>query len=366
MSANESGVAMASLSDDDIDSLMKQLRIIDEHLSDTKNTELCINRPHELWTETSEGWTRHLIEDITYNWCLNLAKLIANRTEQSMRNSPLLGATLPTGERIQIAVPPAVKQGTVSITIRKPGSTVKEFNEFVAEGAFEKTRIVQQYALTEEERTRIEADLADEEIELLKLLRGREFEDFFKLAIQEKKTIVISGSTGAGKTTLANSLLEFIPKDERILTVEDTPEAKLPEDMNAVNMFYSKGDQGTMRLTPKDIFECNLRQRPDRVLPAELRGDETFFFVQNVLNSGHGGSLTTLHSNSTKLAFLRLSLMIKSSPEGKGLDRHDILEMLYQLIDIVIQIRVVKVNGKKKRVITEIYYDPAFARKQMG
>jgi type IV secretion system protein VirB11 len=295
---------------------------------------------------------------------MDLAKLIANRSDQSIKEStPLLGATMPDRERIQIAIPPAVAAGTVSITIRKPGVLVKSLEQFVEEGAFAATRLVHSVSMTPDERQRIEQELPEEDRELLELLRNKKFGEFIARAVREKKNIVISGSTGAGKTTLANAVLEYIPEDERIITVEDTPEARLPEGMNVVNMFYSKGGQGKAKVTPKDVFECNLRQRPDRVLPAELRSDETFFFVQNVLNSGHGGTVTTLHSNSSRLAFLRLSMMIKTSPEGRDLDRHDILEMLYQLIDIVIQIRAVKVDGRKTRRVTEIYFDPAFAHR---
>lgn len=354
-------------SEEEVDSLRFQLTELFPFLDDPQNTEIVINKPSEVLVENRNGWVTHNVPAITHKWCEDLARLIANRTKQTIkRESPMLSATLPTGERIQVVIAPAVTAGTTSVTIRKPNSFVKPFKDFIADGTFENARLVQSILLNEEERRTLEADLPDEDKQLLELLRKKDYEAFIRLAVLERKNMVISGSTGAGKTTLSNAILEFLPPDERIITAEDTPEIRLPPGLNVVNMFYSKGGQGVAKVTPKDIFESCLRMRPDRVLPAELRGDETFYFVQNVLNSGHPGTLTTVHSNSTKLCFLRLSMMIKSSEEGRGLDREDILEMLYQLIDVVIQIKKVRIGGQAKRLVTEIYYDPAFARKQMG
>lgn len=342
-----------------------QCKPIQQFFDDEKLTEIVINRPGEVRTEGRDGWKTYQIDECNLHWCMDLAKLIANDTKQSISEAaPILSARFPTGERVQVVIAPAVTKGTVSFTIRKPSTLVMTFDEFVEQGYFENTVHSQSIVLSEEERGRLERDLPPLKKELLSLLREKKYKQFFQLGIKEKENVLLSGSTGAGKTTFANALLSFIPKHERLITAEDTAEIRLPEDQNVVNMFYSKGGQGQAKVTPKDIFECNLRQRPDRVLPAELRGDEAYFFIQNVLNSGHPGTISTIHSNSAKLAFLRLSLMIKTSPEGSGLLRQDILEMLYMLIDVVIQISRDVETGKRQ--ITEIYYDPAFARKQMG
>lgn len=340
-----------------------QLAPLRRFLDDVNLTEIVINRPGEVRTEGRNGWTTYQVPECNLKWCINLAKLIANDSSQSIKEAtPALSAALPTGERVQIMLAPAVTPGTVSFTIRKPSLVVISFEEFVKQGYFDNTIIQQSVLLTKEERSELEAGLPELDKELLHLLRNRNFLEFFKLGISEKKSTLLSGSTGAGKSTFANALMEFLPTEERILTAENAPEARLPADQNAVHLFYSKDGQGKSKLTPKQIFESTLWMRPDRVLPAELRGDEAYFFIQNVLNSGHPGTITTLHANSAKLAFLRLSLMIKTSPEGAGLLRSDILEMLYMLIDVVAQIT--KRGGKRE--ISEIYYDPAFARKQMG
>ena len=177
-----------------------------------------------------------------------------------------------------------------------------------------------------------------------------------------RKNLIVSGRTGSGKTTLGNALASLISATERLITVEDVREMRLPHE-NLVSMVYTKDTAGVAKVTPKQIFEANLRMRPDRVLPAELRGDESFFFVQNVLNSGHPGTVTTLHANSSKLAFKRLGMMIKTRAEGSGISLPDILEMLYSLIDVVVQMEPTETG---QRVVTEIYYDPAFAQKMIG
>ena len=144
--------------------------------------------------------------------------------------------------------------------------------------------------------------------------------------------------------------------------VEDVAEMRLPH-INQVNLFYPKGANGVSKLQPRDLLEATLRMRPDRVLLAELRGDETFFFIQNVLNSGHPGTITTVHAARAKLAFRRLALMIKGSGEGAGLDLDVIFSNLYALVDIVVQME--RLPGGR-RVASEVYYDPEFALRQLG
>lgn len=332
-------------------------------LDDRTLTEIVINRPGQVMTEGPNGWTSHEVSDVSFQWCHELAKLIANDTKQSIDASlPLLSAQLPTGERIQACLPPIVPQGTASFTIRRPSETVFTLEELIEKGVFEKTRLEQSILLSKEERDQLEDDLPDDDKELLVLFRKRDWLQFFTKAVQIRKNIINSGQTGSGKTTFANALIRLIPAEERLITVEDVREARLTQD-NKVSMVYSKDGKGLSKATPKQLFEANLRMRPDRVLPAELRGDETFFFLANVINTGTPGTITTVHANSAKLVFLRMSLMIKASSEGASLDRADILEMLYTSVDVVVQMERAP-NGRK--FVKEVYYDPAFARKQMG
>lgn len=332
-------------------------------LDDAKVTEIVINRPCEVMTEGADGWSRHDIPEATYAWCLDVAHLVANRASDAISEEmPLLSAQLPQGERLQVVIPPTMPVGTVSLTIRRPATQAMTLDQIFDSGAFQHTRPVQSLRLGPEERQEIENGLPEIDRKLLSLFRTRKWKEFFVLAITKRKNLIVSGRTGSGKTTLGNALVSLIPANERLITVEDVREMRL-QHQNAVSMVYTKDARGVAKVTPKQIFEANLRMRPDRVLPAELRGDEAFFFIQNVINSGHPGTITTLHANSAKLAFMRLSLMIKASPEGSGIGREDILEMLYALIDCVVQMEPTE-SGQ--RVVSEIYFDPAFAQKMIG
>lgn len=332
-------------------------------LADAGITEIVINRPGVVAVERAGRWESHQLPALDFDWCLDLAKLLRNRASQDITEAqPLLGAQLPDGQRVQVVIPPAVPGGTVSITIRRPSTRVLSLLELADAGTFGTVAREQSLLLDGDERARLEAALQARDRELLDLFRAGEWERFFALAVAGHKNIVSSGATGSGKTTLGNALAALIPPHERVVTVEDVPEMRLPHE-NQVNLFYPKGGNGVSRLEPRDLLEAALRMRPDRVLLAELRGDESFFFIQNVLNSGHPGTITTVHATRAKLAFRRLALMIKGSPEGGGLDLSDITTTLHALVDVVVQMER-RPDGQ--RVAAEIYFDPAFAMRQLG
>ena len=348
---------------DDISTLSIHLEPLARFLEDSSVTEICINEPFKVFVENRTGWKMHRVEAINFDWCMDAAKLIANWANQSItEESPMLSAQLPKGERVQIVLPPTVPVGTVSLTIRRPSTSVMTLDEIIATGAFLNTRCEQSLRLGSDERKALEAELPDQDKKLLEFFRAKDWKEFLTMSVLRKKNIISSGQSGSGKTTLGNALVAIIPLTERIITVEDVREMRPPHE-NMVSMVYSKDNKGLAKVTPKQIFEGNLRQRPDRVLPAELRGDEAFFFIQNVINSGHPGTITTVHANRAKLAFMRLSFMIKASQEGAGISREDILETLYALIDVIVQMERLPTG---ERVVSEIYFDPAFAAKQLG
>jgi type IV secretion system protein VirB11 len=336
---------------------------LQQFLADSSVTEIVINKPLEVRTEGRDGWKTYPMPAITFAWCLDVANLVANTASDSISEQiPLLSAQLPGGERLQVVIPPTVPAGTISLTIRRPATEVMSLDAIFASGAFEHTRPVQSLRMDAGERAEIEAGLPDDDKYLLEIFRRRDWRAFLARSILRRKNIIVSGRTGSGKTTLGNAMAALISASERLVTVEDVREMRLPHE-NLVSMVYTKDARGVAKVTPKQIFEATLRMRPDRVLPAELRGDEAYFFIQNVINSGHPGCVTTLHANSAKLAFMRLSLMIKASPEGSGISRSDILEMLYALIDVVVQMEP---TDSGQRVVTEIYFDPAYAQKMIG
>ena len=133
-----------------------------------------------------------------------------------------------------------------------------------------------------------------------------------RLAVRARKNILVSGATGSGKTTWTKALIREIPGDERLVTIEDARELVLDGHPNHVRLFYSKDDQGLARVTPKQLLECCLRMKPDRILLAELRAEEAFDYLRNV-NSGHPGSITSVHATSAELAFEQLVLLVKQS-----------------------------------------------------
>jgi type IV secretion system protein VirB11 len=331
----------------DASALDLTLRALRPLLASPEVTELCINRPAEAFIETRAGWRRESLPFADFDWCHRLAKLVANSTRQRVdESSPLLSASLPSGERIQIVLPPATTAGCVAITIRRPSEEVWSVAELARRGIFRATR-------------HASAALDETETELLRLLAAHEYEAFMLLAVKSRKNIVVSGPTGSGKTTWTKALIREIPSEERLVTIEDAQELVLEGHPNHVRLFYSKDGQGLARVTPKQLLECCLRMKPDRILLAELRAEEAFDYLRNV-NSGHPGSITSVHAASAELAFEQLVLLVKQSTGGRELARHDIKSLLYLLVDVVIQCGL----EHHDRFIKEIWYQPA--RKRHG
>jgi type IV secretion system protein VirB11 len=328
-------------------SLELTLRSLNPLLKDPEVTEVCINSPGVAFLETRSGWERRELPFADYDWCRRLAKLVANATRQRIdETSPLLSGSLPGGERVQIVLPPATSCGRVAITIRRPSDEVWTVEELSKRGIFARTRCATEA-------------LDDTEEELLRLLGIKDYERFMRLAVKAKKNILVSGPTGSGKTTWTKALIREIPGDERLITIEDAEELVLDRHPNHVRLFYSKDDQGLARVTPKQLLESCLRMKPDRILLAELRSEEAFDYLRNV-NSGHPGSITSIHAASAELAFEQLVLLVKQSRAGAELPREDIKSLLYLLVDIVIQFAVVR----HERFIREIWFEPR--RKRQG
>jgi type IV secretion system protein VirB11 len=331
---------------EDVSALCLNLRALRPLLANAEVMELCINRPREAFLETRDGWRCEPLPFADFEWCIRFAKLVANSTQQRIDAvAPLLSASLPSGERVQIVMPPATTAGCVAITIRRPSDQVWSIEELSRRGIFLGTR-------------QAGSRLDDAEEELLRLLASSDYEAFMRLAVRSRKNILVSGPTGSGKTTWTKALIREIPSDERLITIEDARELVLDRHPNHVRLFYSKDDQGRARVTPKQLLESCLRMKPDRILLAELRAEEAFDYLRNV-NSGHPGSITSVHATSAELAFEQLVLLIKQNPGGRELARSDIKSLLYLLIDVVIQFGV----ERHQRFIKEIWFDPERKRR---
>lgn len=325
--------------------LAEYLEPLRPFLDDQDLTEICINRPREIWTEGPKGWERHPTNALSFQHCRQLATLIAGFNGASMSaDKPVLSATLPTGERVQVIIPPACEANTISITIRKPSLIDKTLDELEADGAFE-------------EYEDVPNELQPFEHELLALKSSKRIKEFLDLAVRTHRNILIVGKTGSGKTTITKSLTRSIQQEERLITIEDVHELFLNQHPNKVHLFYGREDEGRTKITSKQALASCLRMKPDRILLAELRGDESWEFIKSV-NTGHPGSITTMHANGAFEAFEQLTALIKDSPTGAHLETSYIKHRLFTTIDVVLFYH--------QRKLREIYYDPEFKRKQLG
>ncbi|HWU76910.1 MAG TPA: P-type DNA transfer ATPase VirB11 [Rhodanobacter sp.] len=313
-----------------------------EFMASAEVTEICINRPGELYLESCGAWRRVEVPALTFERARQFCTAVVNESNTGQRitdTDPVVSLTFPTGERAQFVIPPACEAGNVSITIRLPSKQTKTLAQYQQDGFFD-------------EIVEVGQGIGDTDRELLELRAGRHYADFFRKAVLNKKNIVVSGATGSGKTTFMRSLVHHIPDNERLVTIEDARELFIAQP-NVVHLLYSKGGQSTSNVTAKSCMEACLRMKPDRIILAELRGDESFYFIRNCA-SGHPGSITSCHSGSTEQTWDQLALMVKASTEGAGLEFATIKRLLKMTIDIVVHIKA----HAGRRCITGIDFDP--------
>lgn len=307
-------------------------------LDDPDISEICINRPNELWIERTGAPAMQRIENsnITQDHMMTLARQIARISNQAVNeHSPLLSACLPTGERVQIVIPPVGGKG-IALSIRKQVVRDMSLDDYAKAGAFRNV------ALTDDT-----PDLKSGN-KLRALAAAGNFASFLSEAARARKNIVISGGTSTGKTTLLNAILKEIDAGERIITIEDTPEVR-PPHQNHLSLLASRGDQGTAKVTIQELLEASLRLRPDRILLGELRGQEAYTFLRAV-NTGHPGSLTTVHADTPQGALEQIGFMVMQA--NLGLQHNQVMSYIRSIIDIVIQLK--RIGGK--RVISEVWY----------
>ncbi|MBE1525984.1 type IV secretion system protein VirB11 [Sphingopyxis sp. OAS728] len=285
-------------------------------------TDIYINRPGELWLETLGGKIeRHDVPALDAPLLARLARQVAALNHQGIsREHPLLSASLPDGSRIQIAQPPATR-GEMAIAIRKHVSADLTLDDYVSSDAFREVRTAGNAQSTVIDRVRDLAEAGDMGNALREAVRGR-------------LNILISGGTSSGKTTFLNALIREIPPDERLIFIEDTPEIRLKHD-NAIGLIAARSALGEAHVTANDLVSASLRMRPDRIILGELRGPEAFAFLRAV-NTGHPGSMTTIHADSVERAFEQLALLVLEG--GSTLQREDILAYVRMTVDVVLQL----------------------------
>jgi type IV secretion system protein VirB11 len=301
--------------------------------------EISINRPGELWVEQYGRMQRYEAPELDLEHLKALGRLIAQSTEQKLsEEAPLLSANLPEGYRVQVVFPPACEPRTVVMSIRKQSVLNFDLNEYEKLGAFKHT------VVGKRENT-VDA-------ELQALLDAKDIKGFIRGAVRAHKNIIVSGGTSTGKTTFFNAMLKEIPVEERVITCEDAREIVLDHLPNHVHLIASKGGQGRAQVNVQDLIEACLRLRPDRLMLGELRGKEAFSFLRAV-NTGHPGSISTLHADTPDLAIEQLILMVMQA--GLGLDRDQIKEYIQSVIHVIIQL---KRGEAAHRYVSEIYFKP--------
>ncbi|MEG3156048.1 P-type DNA transfer ATPase VirB11 [Sphingomonas sp. RB1R13] len=295
-----------------------------ELLARSDITDIFVNRPGQLWIETRGGAIeRHDAPALDEPTIMRLARQIAALTHQAIsREHPLLSATLPDGARIQIVAPPATR-GPPAIAIRKHISSNLTLDHYASVGAFEGAAAGRSETVRDVIRNSVE-----------ELLVQGDHVAALRAAVQGRLNILISGGTSTGKTTFLNALLAEIPAHERLIFIEDTPELQFGHE-NAVGLIATRSELGESSVTANDLVTASLRMRPDRILLGELRGNEAFAFLRAV-NTGHPGSMTTIHADSVEGAFEQLALLVLQG--GTRLQRDDILSYAQTTIGLVVQL----------------------------
>jgi type IV secretion system protein VirB11 len=297
-------------------------------------TDIYINRPGEIWIETQGGSiSRIQIPELRHDVLLRLARQIAAVTGQGInREHPLLAASLPTGERVQIAISPATR-GDIALAIRKHVASDLSLEDYqISSGRLEGS------VLSDEER------LPNAEFRIP--AEGRAV--LLREAVHQRRNILISGGTSSGKTTFLNVLLREIPGNERLILIEDVPELKLYNE-NSVGLVAARGVMSDATITAEDLLIAALRMRPDRIILGEIRGSEASTFLRAV-NTGHPGSLSTIHADSPSRAIDQLALLVLQT--GIRMSWDDVITYVRRSIDIIVQLK----RGGDRRLIESIYY----------
>jgi type IV secretion system protein VirB11 len=289
---------------------------IQDVLDDPATTEIVMQRPGEVGIEQHRQWSWRRAEAFDFRRLDAIGLLAGSLLSKPFDPaSPICMTTLPDGQRCTLCRPPVTAPGTISITIRIPSKAVHtvrdpDFGDLMREAANQPV------------------GHSDADAELLALYHARDWPAFFALAVKAHKTIAATGSTGSGKTSLLRRLMQEIPAEERLVTIEDTDEFGPLPLRNRVSLFY-----GSANVSAESAVEASLRLRPDRVAMQELRGAEAFAYLR-LLAAGHPGGLTTWHAEEGD-PFTPLALMAKTSAAGRNIPDDKLLAILKSLIDIV-------------------------------
>ncbi|MCM2294712.1 P-type DNA transfer ATPase VirB11 [Allorhizobium sp. BGMRC 0089] len=320
--------------------LLQALSPLQKFLDDENIIEISVNAPGYVFIERlgSIYMERHDVPELDGAAIRLLSERVATTTKQFINQQhPLLGAALPLrSERIQFVISPAC-EGEGIFSIRKQVMKNMTLDDYEKTGAFDKICLSSSGSSEIDER-------------LSHLLKQEKYGEFLRTAIAGHVTMLISGGTGTGKTTFMNACLHAVDLNERIITIEDARELH-PPHQNIVHLVASKGGQGRASVSIQDLLEASLRLRPDRIFLGEVRGSEVVSFLQAV-NTGHPGSMCTVHADNPTSAYERIAMMMMQSGAAPTLTRDDLIRYIKSAIPIVIQLTR---NGGH-RGLSEIYF----------
>ena len=318
-------------------------------LEDPDVIEIMCNRPGEIWIESmaTNHMVRHVVPPLDEKAIIALAQMIAGTTQQSVNEeTPLLSAAMPNGERFQAVLSPVAASGG-AFAIRKQVIRDMSLDDYLGLRGLDNVKV------SGPNRKEV-GDLSELDVELIARLQDpspKARREWLRFAVESRVTMLVSGGTSSGKTTFFNGLLKDVPAWERLVSIEDTRELKPPQP-NYLALVASKGGQGRARTTIQECLEAALRLRPDRIFMGEIRGAEAFSFLQAV-NTGHPGSISTLHADNPLGAYERLAMATMQA--GLGLTKAELMEFVRFVVPVVIQVARDPMTGR--RGVREIYFN---------
>lgn len=291
--------------------------LLDSIMSDDTITEVMINGPENIFIEQNgrlfkldkQFESRRRLEDV-------IQRIVGLAGREVNQANPICDTRLPDGSRVNVVLPPIALCGP-TLTIRKFSKTPMTIE-----------RLIQYGSLTQE--------IADK----------------LELLVKAKYNIFVSGGTGSGKTTFLNALSNYIPKDERVITIEDSAELQIAGIENLVSLETRNANvSGAGQITIRDLIKSSLRMRPERIVVGEVRGGEALDMLQ-AMNTGHDGSLSTGHANSTEDMLSRLETMVLQGASGLPLEA--IRQQIASSVDIIIHLSRLRDKSRKTMEITEV------------
>ena len=291
--------------------------LLDTIMNDDSITEVMINGPEEIFIEKA-GRLYQLPEAFESERRLEdvVQRIVGLAGREVNQANPIVDTRLPDGSRVNVVLPPISLKGAI-VTIRKFSKTPMTIAQLIRFGS-------------------ITQDIAD----------------VLELLVRAKYNIFISGGTGSGKTTFLNALSNYIPKDERVITIEDSAELQIVGVKNLVRLETRNANaSGSGAVTIRDLIKSSLRMRPERIVVGEVRGGEALDMLQ-AMNTGHDGSLSTGHANSTSDMLSRLETMVLQGAEGLPLEA--IRQQIASAVDIIIHLSRLRDKSRKTMEITEV------------